>query len=75
MFLPSNQEQVVRAYAEKMLELFRLDVPQRIGSPQCSADGMQMEAIPLTTVWARNNATQLFDTLEDWLAALVSTLR
>ncbi|KAH9859111.1 kinase-like domain-containing protein [Lenzites betulinus] len=68
----SVKEQVVRAYAEKMLELFRLDVPQRIGSPQCSAEGTQMEVIPLIAVSPTNNATQLFDTLEDWLAALVA---
>ena len=32
----------MREYAEQMLALFRLDVPQGIGSPRCSADGTHM---------------------------------
>ncbi|OJT04252.1 hypothetical protein TRAPUB_5042 [Trametes pubescens] len=72
VFLPLYQERLVHAYAEQMIAPFRLDVPQRIGTPKCSADGTSMEVIPRYTVRARNTATQIYDTLEDWLASLVA---
>lgn len=58
-----------------MLALFRLDVPQRIGSPKCSPDGTRIEVVPMSTIPVRGNGatvSQVFDTLEDWLAALVA---
>lgn len=54
------------------LELFRLTVPQRIGSPQCSADGATMDVCPWTCSVSSASSTRVYSTLEDWLASMVA---
>ncbi|KAL1939573.1 hypothetical protein VTO73DRAFT_9884 [Trametes versicolor] len=68
----ADKERLVRAHADVALELFRLTVPQRIGSPQCSSDGATMDVCPWTCSVSSASSTHVYATLEDWLANMVA---
>ncbi|EIW53791.1 uncharacterized protein TRAVEDRAFT_24002 [Trametes versicolor FP-101664 SS1] len=68
----ADKERLVRAHADVALELFRLTVPQRIGSPQCSSDGATMDVCPWTCSVSSASSTHVYATLEDWLASMVA---
>lgn len=53
------------------MKLFRLDVPQRIGSLRCTAEGIP-EVIPQQTINPQYAAPQVFDTLEAYIDFLIS---
>lgn len=52
------------------MKLFRLDVPQRIGSIRCTAEGIP-EVIPQQTNNPQYAAPQVFDTLEAYIDFLI----
>lgn len=58
-----SQERAIHTLAEFSIKLFRLEVPQRIGTLRCLDDGTQ-EVIPI------RSAAQVYDTLEDYVDSL-----
>ncbi|EIW53773.1 uncharacterized protein TRAVEDRAFT_52896 [Trametes versicolor FP-101664 SS1] len=65
------KECAIRTHAEFAVKLFRLDVPQRIGSLRCTAEGIP-EVIPQQTINPQYAAPQVFDTLEAYIDFLIS---
>ncbi|KAI8972400.1 kinase-like domain-containing protein [Trametes punicea] len=65
------KERLIHAHAQVFLELFRLEVPQVIGSLDCS-DGV-LRVVPRKTVNAAFSATRVYDTLEDFVSSLIET--
>lgn len=57
------QERTIHTLAEFSIKLFRLEVPQHIGTLRCLDDGTQ-EVIPM------RSASQVYDTLEDFVDSL-----
>ncbi|EIW65161.1 uncharacterized protein TRAVEDRAFT_42540 [Trametes versicolor FP-101664 SS1] len=64
---------LVLEHADKMLALFRLSVPQRIGSPICGSGGTVMDVGPWCPADHKYAPTKVFNTLEEWISDMIQT--
>ncbi|KAH7925489.1 hypothetical protein BV22DRAFT_1033955 [Leucogyrophana mollusca] len=63
----SARENLVRSYAEFAVELFKLDVPQSIGTAAPGESDDTLLVVPTLGASSRCHATKIFDSLEDYL--------
>ncbi|KAH9848004.1 hypothetical protein C2E23DRAFT_471477 [Lenzites betulinus] len=66
----SAKERFLHTYADVAIELFKLAVPQRIGSLDCREDG-SIDVIPWRCILHAYSATKVYDTLEDFIDFLI----
>ncbi|KAI0751935.1 phosphotransferase enzyme family-domain-containing protein [Daedaleopsis nitida] len=69
----SEKESIVHATADVMLQLAQLNVPQQIGTPMIM-DGVVV-TVPLIPVEPEIVPERIFDTLEDYIYALIEVRR
>ncbi|KAI0357934.1 hypothetical protein OH77DRAFT_1316528 [Trametes cingulata] len=65
------KERLVYSHAEVSLQLFRLNVPQRIGTLHVQ-DGV-LDVIPLQDIASERSAPCVYDTLEDYVNGLIES--
>ncbi|KAI0349004.1 hypothetical protein OH77DRAFT_1525993 [Trametes cingulata] len=64
-----SKEKLMHSHADLFLQLFRLDVPQRIGTLNIE-DGV-LDVIPWQAIRPESSAPQVYDTLEDYIHGLI----
>ncbi|KAI0633933.1 hypothetical protein C8Q77DRAFT_710875 [Trametes polyzona] len=64
------KEHLMYSFAKISVELFRLEVPQQIGTLEISKDGA-LNVIPWKTINHGQCATEIFETLEDFIDYLI----
>ncbi|KAL7279028.1 hypothetical protein ACG7TL_006861 [Trametes sanguinea] len=67
------KERVIREIADVQLQLYKLDVPQRIGALEV-ADGV-LSVAPYVSRGRYDPAPQVYDTLEDYVSYVIETAR
>ncbi|KAI8972399.1 kinase-like domain-containing protein [Trametes punicea] len=69
----STKERFVRALADIQVQLFTLEVPQRIGTVQFEDD--QMNVVPRAPIDPAYSSPEVFSTLEDYINSLIEINR
>ncbi|RDB26910.1 hypothetical protein Hypma_004959 [Hypsizygus marmoreus] len=74
-YSPADKERLMKSYANIVLELFKLNVPQMIGTTAPGVTRDEFKVVPIIGPYVTRSADSVFDTLEQYFGHLFQKKR